>query len=511
MSTYRYKHPPLGKQAQVIEDHWRDVCHALLCRPGTGKSKMAIDHAGKLFYNNKVFALVVVAPNGVHRQWVEDAIPTHISPDVPWTGGAYSTGMGKRALDLLSRKLRTKDKCLRILTISFEGLQTPTGSKLATAFLRDFVGFSMVVVDESHRVSNTKSAGYRAAFKLTRAASYRRIATGTLLRQNPFSAFGQFELMGSNLLGFSNLSTFKSMFAEMLPPTHGLVKKIAKDFQEKTGRKITPQIQAKDEDDRPVYKNLAYLRKCLEPWSSFMTLADVSGTEPVIMASTRYVSLTPELRRLYDDLVEHGIADAPQGELTVDGTLALATRLAQVAGGFCPSDDDPDPATVEGGNPKLEELQLILEEIGPDEKVIVWCKFRAELRAVALWLAGYYGLDSVVEYHGDVSARDRAENKARFTTDPSCKYFVGQQKAGGTGLDGLQAVCKYMIFYSNDYSYLDREQAVARAARTGGSPVVNTIDIMATGTVDADIVKCMQSAEDVHEAVLRRSITRKWF
>lgn len=98
-----------------------------------------------------------------------------------------------------------------------------------------------------------------------------------------------------------------------------------------------------------------------------------------------------------------------------------------------------------------------------------------------------------------------------FISDPTCKYFVGQQKAGGTGLDGLQAVCRYMIFYSNDYSYLDREQAVARAARTGGSPVVNTIDIMATGTIDADIVKCMQSAEDVHEAVLRRAITRKWF
>lgn len=506
--TYRYRLPPLGKQAEVIEDHWRDVCHALLCRPGTGKSKMAIDHAGKLFYDNKVFALVVVAPNGVHQQWIADAIPTHISPDVPWTGGAYSTGMGKRALDLLQRQLRTKDKCLRILTISFEGLQTPTGSKLATAFVSDFVGFSMVVVDESHRVSNTKSAGYRAAFKLTRAASYRRIATGTLLRQNPFSAYGQFELLGHNLLGFSNLSAFKSMFAEMLPPSHGLVKKIAKDFQEKTGRKITPQIQAKDAEDRPIYKNLAYLRKCLEPWSSFMTLADVSGTEPTILASTRYVTLTPEQRKLYDDLVEHGIADAPQGELTVDGTLALSTRLAQVAGGFCPSDDDPRAAPVPGGNPKLDELLAILEEIGPDEKVIIWAKFKAELYGIADALRKSA---TIAEYHGDVSPAQRSASKSMFITDPTCKYFVGQQKAGGTGLDGLQAVCRYMIFYSNDYSYLDREQAVARAARTGGSPVVNTIDIMATGTIDADIVKCMQSAEDVHEAVLRRSITRKWF
>jgi hypothetical protein len=40
--------------------------------------------------------------------------------------------------------------------------------------------------------------------------------------------------------------------------------------------------------------------------------------------------------------------------------------------------------------------------------------------------------------------------------------------------------------------------------------VVNIIDLMATETIDMDIVKCMQSAEDVHDAVLRRAITRKW-
>jgi hypothetical protein len=469
---------------------------------------MLIDHAGKLFTAGNVSALIVVAPNGVHTQWADDAIPTHISEDVPWIGGAYSSRMGKLALDLLRRKLHTKDKALRILTISFEGLQTPAGSKLATSFLAEHPGTNMVIVDESHRVSNMKSAGYKAVFKLSRAARYRRIATGTLIRQNPFSAYGQFELLGSSLLGFTTLPVFKSMFAEMLPPTNGLVKKIAKDFQEKTGQKISPQIQAKDADGRPVYKNLRYLRERLAEWSSFMSLADVSGTEPLILASTRYVSLTPQQQALYDDLVQYGIGEAPGGLLTADGTLALATRLAQVVGGFSPSDDDPRARPVEGDNPKLIELLNIVDEIGSGEKVLVWCKFKAELVTVAATLAARYGVGSVVEYHGDIGQRQRSENKHSFITDAQCRYFVGQQKAGGTGLDGLQSVCRYMIFYSNDYSYLDREQAVARAARTGGSPVVNTIDIMATGTIDADIVKCMQCAEDVHDAVLRKSLTK---
>jgi hypothetical protein len=510
MTAFTYRTQPLGKQAEVIEKHWVHASHALLCRPGTGKSKMALDHAGHLYCADKLTALVIIAPNGVHKQWVDSAIPTHMSPSVPYTGGAYTTGIGKRALDLLKRKLATRDKTLRILSMSFEGLQTPTGAKLAAELLREHGPSAMVVVDESHRASNTKSAVHKAVRKTAHAARYRRIATGTLLRQNPFSAYGQFELLGHNLLGFTTLAAFKSMYAEMLPPTHGLVKKLAADFFERTKKKITPQIQAKDSEDKPIYKNLAYLRKTLDPWSSFMTLADVSGIEPVIMASTRYVALTTPQRLIYDSLVEHGIAEMLDGGvLTADGTLALATRLAQVAGGYCPNDDDPLAAPVDVANPKLDELRIVLEELGT-EKVVIWAKFAAELSAIATMLADAYGTESIVEYHGRVSNAVREENKLRFVQDPRCRYFVGQQKAGGTGLDGLQAVAQYMVFYSNDYGYLDREQAVARLARTGGNSVVNIIDLMATETIDMDIVKCMQSAEDVHDAVLRRAITRKW-
>ncbi len=508
--AYPYKTEPLGKQRQVIEDNWHRPAHALLCRPGTGKSKMCIDHAGHLFLADKIRAMIIIAPNNVHTQWVAEALPKHMSDGVAWSGGAYHSRIGKTALNKLRASLNVKDT-LRVLAVSFEGLQTPTGKELVQGLLREHSGATLVVVDESHRVSNTKAAGYKAVFKIVRQASFRRIATGTLLRQNPFSAYGQFELLGHNLLGFGSLAAFKSMFAEMLPKEHGLVKRIAKDFKEKTGRTIHPQIQARDADDRPIYKNLGFLRQRLAEWSSFMTLQDVSGTEPIVMASTRFVRMTIEQRRLYDDLQQHGIADAPNGELTVDGTLALSLRLAQIVGGFMPSDDDPQAQPVQGDNPKMDELRTILEELG-DEKIIVWCKFKAELLAVAAALREQFEAPGVVaEYHGDVPQRQRDINKTRFAIDPTCRYFVAQPKAGGTGLDGLQLACRYMVFYSNDYSYTDREQAVSRLARTGGSHVVNTIDLMAEDSIDLDIVKCMQSAEDVHEKVLRRAIVRKWF
>ena len=497
--------PYLGKQREVIEDHWHERIWAILGRPGTGKTKMTLDHACMQYMAGMIEALIVIAPNGVHRQWVDEAMPVHVPGSVPWRGGVYDSGIGKRALEDVERIFSSRNMGLRALGISFEGLQTKKGRELARRIVNAFRTF--VVVDESHKVSNTKTGGYKAVREIARLAYTKRIATGTLIRQNPFSAYGQFELMGDGLLGFASLTSFRSQYAELLPPSNGLVRHIAKGIEERTGRKFNPQILARDADGKILYRNLGDLRRRLERFSSILSLADVNGTEPTILQSSRYVQLTPVQRQLYDDLVQYGVAQAPGGQLTADSSLALSTRLAQVVGGFAPSDDDPNARPLEGENPKLQELLEVAEELC-DQKLLVWCKFKAELRLVANVLRERYGASSVVEYHGDVVDRDRRAAKQAFREDPGVRFFIGQQKAAGTGLDGLQAVADYMVFYSNDYPYVEREQAVARLARTGGRNTCNVIDLMAENTIDQDIVRCMQNAQDVTDAVLRNSFKR---
>lgn len=503
---YTYKRPPKGKQLEVIEEHWHEPVWAFLCRPGTGKSKLSIDHAAMQYMAGIIDGLIVIAPNGVHRQWIDEMLPLDLPSSVPWTGGYYSSSFGKQRLAKLERSLfgGNGDMGLRVLAITPEGLQTKNGWRLAQALV---IGRRcMVVNDESHRWANTKAAGFRAAFRLTRQGTTKRIATGTLLRQNPFAAYGQFELMGDSLLGFSSLASFKSMYAEMLPSTHGLVRKIASDFKNKTGRSITPQIQARGPDDRPIYRNLGDLRKRLATYSSFLTLEEVSGKEPTVITSSRYVEMTPTQRGLYDQLLINGFTKHDGAMLSADHVFTLSTRLAQIVGGFVPNDDRPTATAIPDGNPKLDELQEWVREVGAEEKIIVWAKYKAEIAAVSKALRAEYGDESVVEYHGGVPDTQRSHNKLAFVERPLVRFFIGNQKAGGTGLDGLQSVSKYMAFYSNDYSYLDREQAVARLARTAGSPVVNVVDFIMLDTIDAEIVSCMQTAQDVHDSVLRRGL-----
>lgn len=501
---YVYKTTPKGKQLDVIESTWHYRLHALLCRPGTGKTKIGLDTAGLLYAAGQIDAVIVVSPNGVHRQWVEAGIPVHLPDQIPWTGGFYSsTETRVRAHRQLEAQLRTKDMALRVLSLSFDGLQTKRGEKLAKTLAT--AHRTLLLVDESHLgAANTKSASYRALNRLSPMCTYKRIMTGTLLRQNPFAAYGQFEILQHGMLGYATLSSFKSMYAEMLPPTHGLVMNLRKKFREKTGKDIAPQIIAKGVDDRPIYRNLPHLRRLLSQHASFLTLADVQGTEPEVRLLTRFVSLTAEQRRLTDDLETFGVTMHNDGLLTVDNALATSMRLSQIAGGFCPSDDDPHATPVSPVNPKLDDLVTCLDELG-DERCIIWCKFQAELLAVFAKLLALYGPDQVVMYSGMQTNTEKANAKRRFAAG-EVKYFVGQIRAGGTGLDGLQTHSSYMLFYSNDYSYTNREQAIARLARTGGSLLITVIDIMAEDSVDSDVVRCMQTAQDVHEKVLHRRL-----
>lgn len=506
--VFPLKTPPLGKQREVVRNSWFEPIWALLCRPGTGKTKMALDTASLLYAHDRAQALLVVCPNEVHHQWINEGVPTHLS--VPWTGGYFDSGMSATAIRRLQSKL-TGDG-LKILSISYDGMQTKDGLALIKDLLKRYTALG--ILDESHTCGNPTSGVYKAGKPILLRCRYRRIMTGTLLRQNPFSAWPQFEMLNHALLDHASYASFKKFHAEMLPEGHWLVQRQQAQFAAKTGRGIDkddpkryiPAILAKDENNMPIFKNLKILRDRLEVYSSFMDLKDVSGTEPVVLPSIRYVTLTKEQKEHYERLVKYGVADAPNGLLTAEGALALATRLAQCVGGFLPSNDDPTATAIGKVNPKMRALLAWLEEVGIGVKVVIWAKFMAELRLISDTLRATYGEQSTVEYHGLTSSKEKARAKEQFISDPRCTYFVGQQKAAGTGTDGLQAAASYMAFYSNDYPYLVRDQAQSRLARTGGADVVNIVDFMVEGTIDEDIVRCMQAAEDCHVQVLQRRI-----
>jgi SNF2 family DNA or RNA helicase len=180
-------------------------------------------------------------------------------------------------------------------------------------------------------------------------------------------------------------------------------------------------------------------------------------------------------------------------------------RLQEIAGGIITFERNPDlydaakftHNRIAGKNPKVEELLAIAEE--NDASTIVWCRFIEEIRMVCEALRERYGYDAVVEIHGGISENDRDHNVQNLFQTGKARFLVGNAATGGVGLNMTRA--ELVVYYSNSFSFTDREQSEDRAHRIGQTRSVTYIDIIAEGTVDAAVTQALREKKDVSEFV----------
>jgi SNF2 family DNA or RNA helicase len=89
----------------------------------------------------------------------------------------------------------------------------------------------------------------------------------------------------------------------------------------------------------------------------------------------------------------------------------------------------------------------------------------------------------------------------RFVSHPDYRAFVANVGAGGTGVDGLQKVCHYGVFFESPSDPKLRAQCEKRLARSGQRHKVFLYDLAAQGTVDAKILRYLEEGRDLFEAV----------
>src|SRR5436309_10769203 len=77
--------PPLFRHQQALFDQTRDApAWAVLFEQGLGKTAPTIRTVEYLYREDRIDGAIVVAPNGVHRNWVSDELPVHSG--LPWHG-----------------------------------------------------------------------------------------------------------------------------------------------------------------------------------------------------------------------------------------------------------------------------------------------------------------------------------------------------------------------------------------------------------------------------------------
>jgi SNF2 family DNA or RNA helicase len=463
----------MAHQIQALQRMAGRSFYALFMEQGTGKTWTLLADAERLYANGQIDCLLVVAPNGVHTNWINREIPAHIQGNI--VARAWRSGAGVRHTKTIEELFKPRQEGesvpLRVLAINIDALVTKKGYDFCERFLCS--GSPLIVLDESSRIKNPNAARTKALMKLRRYCKRARIASGTPVTNSPVDVFAQMEFLESGLLGTTSHRAFTAEYADVLPPAHPLMQ----NMMRRNPRTAYAQIIARNSDGSPRWRNLEKLQKLLEP-HAFRVLKKDCLDLPEKIYKTITFELNADQQRAYDKMQNELRIDlGDETELPVS-ELAALIKLQQITSGFV--NTPLGIRYVSKENPRLKALMEAIEDVYG--KFIIWARFREELEAIANAIkdAGI----SCGSYHGGVT-REAREAVVDSFQNGDLRVFIGQPQSGGIGLTLTAA--ETVFYYSNDFNLETRLQSEDRAHRIGTRKNVVYIDIAAEDTIDEKI------------------------
>jgi hypothetical protein len=530
--TYEPKTEQFSHQRKVLDDTWDQPGYAIWWEQGTGKSKALIDNGGKLFAEGAIDGIFVLAPNGLHRNFVTKEIPKHLPDGMAedaktmfWRTEKAGTKWHQEA----ARSFVEDKKCgIKVLTMSFDGIMTDAGRAVAKEFLTTHR--CLYGVDESGRIKEPKADRTKRVLASASFAPFRRVMTGTPIANAPWDAYTQIKFVDDNFWRGHGLDSPEAMRAQFgvwekgarrvhpaqarwpsgklkffkYPP--GFPDSQKSEYVLKDGLALLrfPK-QVQDDDGRPQFKNLDRLREILSPIRSRVLKKDVFDLPPKVYTPLEF-DLSTKQRAAYDSLEKLGFTKAGERFCSTSLALTVMLRLQQIACGYIvadlePGDEDPVVIPIDP-NPRLELLSEVVADL--DHQAIIWARFTPDIDFIMERLAKMG--KTAVRYDGKVGDDERAENEDMFHAG-AAQFFVAKASTGGEGLTLNEA--KTHIYYSNTFKLIERLQSEDRSHRWGQDTKVNYIDLMARDTVDERIIFALQNKLDVASAVTGDSL-KEW-
>ena len=512
-------------------------CFALFDEQGCGKSKQVIDAATVLFQRDEIDEVIVIVPGpNVRSVWYDPELgqlADHLWDDVPaevfeyhgkirtWRKGAAN---GERKLTWVI----TNYEYIRCNIIKLEQLLNRAGPR------------TLLVLDESSAVSNSRAKQSKACAKLRRKCGWVWILNGT--PGNPSHIFSQFFILDPKIIGCQSPFAFRSRYAlmggfqrkEIVGWLHGFKPSDADPKRCALHGCTFPErgpVHSFDGIGEIQTRTAPYILRRLKD-----TALDLPEKIPSV---TMTVPLTPRTWTVYkemrDDLIvwfdKNAAATASQA-----GVRAL--RLAQIAAGFVggiinPEDlgianilEDPfasdevipvpTPSSApeevlderpvrEVGREKLDLFHRWLNEqleIDPALKLIVWCRFRPEVQRLLEELKQREGL-VVNSLWGGMKKEERQATISSLdprTAPEGPVVVVGTPQSGALGLN--LTACHTVMYLTNGTSLRARLQSEDRVHRPGQVHKVSYFDVVATGphgerTIDHTVINALRAHEEL--------------
>jgi SNF2 family DNA or RNA helicase len=318
--------------------------------------------------------------------------------------------------------------------------------------------WDFIIADEAHRIKSPSGKASLEFKRLRTRAAYRVALTGTPMPHGPMDIYAIFRFLDVTIFGPS-FTAFRAKYAVM------------GGYQRK-------QITG--------YQNVEDLERQMRR-ITFRVGPEVLDLPPATEV-TYYCALTGEAARIYKDLDEDFVARVKDGTVTAANAMVKILRLQQVTGGCVPTDDG------EGQRVDSSKIKLAidtLDDIGPDEPVVIFCRFHNDLDAVheACAASGY----KTLELSG------RRDELKRWQAGEA-QVLAVQIESGGEGVDLTRA--RYTIFYSIGWRLEKYEQAKKRTHRPGQEKPVTHIHLVARNTVDVKVMRALEKRADIIDSIL---------
>jgi len=473
---FNYRTEPYAHQREALERSYDKRNYAYFMEMGCGKSKVLIDNVVWLYEQGRIDTAVIVAPKGVYRNWETSEIPTHFPTNIPHEIYVWNPSPNKAQAERLQSGVQERG-VLRILLANVEGF----ASKKLPAFVGAFTQGSsfLLAVDESTTIKNPKAKRTKTLVLFGAKAAYKRILTGSPVTKSPMDLYAQCGFMDKRLLGFDSYYSFQGRYAVTKTQRMG-----AHNFLQIVG-----------------YRNLEELSEKLDTFSYRVTKEEALDL-PDKVYTTREVSVTDEQRQHYMTLKKQAIAMFDNGDLvTAPAVITQLLRLQQVLCGHIKTDDGD---LIEFPTKRLDALKETIEEM--TGKIIIWSRFRYDIKKIADELQRIHGPGSVVTYFGDTSDEQRQQAIHDFQFGDA-RFFVANPQTAGFGLTLTAAT--NVIYYANDFDLATRMQSEDRCHRIGQHNRVTYVDLITPGSIDQRIVRALRDKIDLSAKALGEE-ARKW-
>ncbi len=522
MTDFQFKTQPYAHQLEQFDRHKDAEYFALFNDMGTGKTKITIDIAAYKYCTNQIDAVLIIAPNHVHEQWIREQFPLHCSVPyrhVTWSASKYTR---KHWRDYWNDFASEPMKFLKVFAVNVEAFQ----SNAVEPFVAEYVqsNRTFIVLDEATRIKHNTAKRSKTIHKINKYGQ-RAILTGTPTAKSPFDLWSMMEFLKHNYFD-CNFFVFQHRYGVLIKGTNAnsgahynalidekqfnIIKYKIQRMKEDRGGTLQPNdyealaaiTGTSEKNIRFIETQVQFARfKRLDELKSYIA-KDVSSVRkedcldlPPKIYEKLYVDMSKEQKDIYDRLRKEYLAEYRDKELTVQNKVSLTTRLMQIVGGFFPymgerniivgsehlTVPQAQAEMIGSKNAKIQAILDDLEEVEQETQVIIWAHFVPELKALHVELSKQF---SSALYYGGTSNYEREQIKKDFLAG-KYKIFIGNAATAGFGLNLQCATLQY--FFSNTFMTEDRLQAEDRSHRIGVKGTVVYKDVIVKGTIDEKI------------------------